>query len=259
MSDAVRLLEQGELTVEGRLVAASNTTLLCRIAGPNGDMRCVYKPAAGERPLWDFPDGTLAAREYAAYLVSEAAGWRLVPPTVLRDGPYGPGMCQLWVDASGEELVDVVPRDSVRDGWFAVLDAVDGDGKPVALVHADDPRLRRLALFDIVINNADRKVGHILADASGTVLGVDHGVSFHAEHKLRTVLWGWAGTELTNAERDMLSHLRAGSDGTLGSRLAELLAAEELDAMRDRISRLIRNGRLPAMEDQRRPIPWPVF
>ena len=259
MTDRARLLVQGELVVEGRLVAASNTTLLCRIAGQAGDARCVYKPAAGERPLWDFPDGTLAAREYAAYLVSEAAGWQLVPPTVLRDGPYGPGMCQLWVDESGEELVDIVPRDSIRDGWLAALDAVDGDGKPVTLVHADDPRLRRLALFDIVINNADRKAGHILVDSRGTVLGVDHGVSFHAEDKLRTVLWGWAGGELTGDERDLLLHLRAETEGTLGSQLADLLAAEELRAVRDRISRLVGHGRLPAMEDRRRPIPWPVF
>jgi uncharacterized repeat protein (TIGR03843 family) len=168
-------------------------------------------------------------------------------------------MCQLWVDESGEELVDIVPRDSVRDGWLAVLDAVDGDGKPVTLVHADDPRLRRLALFDIVINNADRKAGHILADSRGTVLGVDHGVSFHAEDKLRTVLWGWAGSELTEAERDLLLHLRAETETALGSLLTVLLAAEEVRAMRDRISRLVRHGRLPAMQDQPRPIPWPVF
>lgn len=259
MTDRTGLLERGELVVEGRLVAASNTTLLCRIAGPDGNARCVYKPAAGERPLWDFPDGTLAAREYAAYLVSEATGWQLVPPTVLRDGPYGPGMCQLWVDQSGEELVDIVLRDAVRDGWLAVLHAVDGDGKPVTLVHADDPRLRRLALFDIVINNADRKAGHILVDSRGTLVGVDHGVSFHAEDKLRTVLWGWAGTELSDDERDLLLHLLTATEGALGSQLAELLAVEELRAMRERISRLVGYGRLPAIEDRPRPIPWPVF
>jgi uncharacterized repeat protein (TIGR03843 family) len=259
VTDRTGLLERGELVVEGRLVAASNTTLLCRIAGPDGNARCVYKPAAGERPLWDFPDGTLAAREYAAYLVSEAAGWQLVPPTVLRDGPYGPGMCQLWVDESGEEMVDIVPRDAVRDGWLAALHAVDGDGEPVTLVHADDPRLRRLALFDIVINNADRKAGHILVDSRGMLLGVDHGVSFHAEDKLRTVLWGWAGTELGRDERDLLLQLLTETEGALGSQLAELLAAEELRAMRERISRLVGHGRLPAIEDRPRPIPWPVF
>jgi uncharacterized repeat protein (TIGR03843 family) len=127
------------------------------------------------------------------------------------------------------------------------------------LVHADDPRLRRLALFDIVINNADRKAGHILVDSRGMLLGVDHGVSFHAEDKLRTVLWGWAGAELSNDERDLLLHLLTETEGALGSQLAELLAAEELRAMRKRISRLVGHGRLPAIEDRPRPIPWPVF
>jgi uncharacterized repeat protein (TIGR03843 family) len=126
-------------------------------------------------------------------------------------------------------------------------------------VHADDPRLRRLALFDIVINNADRKAGHILVDSRGMLLGVDHGVSFHAEDKLRTVLWGWAGTELGRDERDLLLQLLTETEGALGSQLAELLAAEELRAMRERISRLVGHGRLPAIEDRPRPIPWPVF
>ncbi len=259
VTDLAHLLEHGELVVEGRLTVASNATLLCRVVGPDADARCVYKPVAGERPLWDFPDGTLAAREYAAYLVSEAAGWHIVPPTLLRDGPYGPGMCQLWVDETGEQYVDVMPPDAVRDGWLPVLDAVDGEGKPATLVHADDVRLRRIALFDIVINNADRKAGHILSDGRGSVLGVDHGVSFHAEDKLRTVLWGWAGQELTDVERDLLRRLRAEMDGGLGGALAGLLADEEVRATQDRISRLLRDGRLPAMAYRRRPIPWPVF
>jgi uncharacterized repeat protein (TIGR03843 family) len=259
VNDAARLLEHGELVVESRLIAASNATLLCRIVGPGGEARCVYKPAAGERPLWDFPDGTLAAREYAAYLVSEGAGWHVVPPTLLRDGPFGPGMCQLWVDESGEQFVDIIPPDIVPDGWLAVLDAVDGDGKPVTLVHADDPRLRRLALFDVVINNADRKAGHILATDDGSVLGVDHGVSFHAEDKLRTVLWGWAGHELTDRERDILRHLRVELDGALGAAVGDLLAADEVRATKERISQLLRESRLPAMGYRRRPIPWPVF
>ena len=259
MSDPARLLEHGELVVDGRLVAASNATLLCRVVGPGGEARCVYKPAVGERPLWDFPDGTLAAREYAAFLVSEAVGWNLVPPTLLRDGPYGPGMCQLWVDESGEQFVDIVPPDTVGDGWLAVLDAVDGEGKPVTLVHADDPRLRRLALFDVVINNADRKAGHILADEHGSVQGVDHGVAFHAEDKLRTVLWGWAGHELTDHERDLLRRLRVELDGPLGPVLSDLLATGEVRATKERISRLLQDGRLPTMGDRPRPIPWPVF
>lgn len=259
MTDPAALLERGELVVEGQLVVASNATLLCRAVGADGEVRCVYKPTAGERPLWDFPDGTLAAREVAAYLLSKAAGWAVVPLTMLRDGPFGAGMCQLWVDSTGEDLVDVVTPSAVGDGWLHVLDAVDEAGRPVALVHANDPRLRRIALFDVVINNADRKAGHVLIDAAGTVFGVDHGVSFHVEDKLRTVLWGWAGAELTAAERAVLAELGHTLAGELGDRLADLLTEDEVAATRERVARLQRAGRLPTPAHRRRPIPWPVF
>lgn len=259
MNDPAGLLEHGEIVVDGRLVEASNATLLCRLVGPSGEARCVYKPVAGERPLWDFPDGTLAGREVAAYEVAEAAGWHLVPPTVLRDGPFGPGMCQLWVESTGEELVDVVGPAEVTDGWLPVLEAVDGDGRPAVLVHADDPRLRRMAVFDVVINNADRKGGHVVVASGGSVLGVDHGVSFHVEDKLRTVLWGWRGARLTDGERDVLQGLGAELAGALGDRLKGLLAEDEVAALGDRVARLLAAGRLPAPDGRRRPIPWPPF
>lgn len=259
MSDTAGLLEHGEIVVEGRVVEASNATLLGRVAGPACAVRCVYKPVAGERPLWDFPDGTLAAREVAAYEISEALGWHLVPPTVLRDGPYGPGMCQLWVHGTGDELIDVVRPEEVPDGWIRVLEAVDGDGHPVVLVHADDPRLRRMALFDVVINNADRKGGHVVVDADGAVLGVDHGVSFHVEDKLRTVLWGWHGATLTAAEQDTLRRLLADLAAEVGERLGGMLAEEEVAALRERVVRLLEAGRLPRPDGRRRPIPWPPF
>ena len=163
MGSALQLLRHGEITVEGRLVDASNATLLCEIALDGAEERCVYKPIAGERPLWDFPDGTLAGREVATYLVAEASGWSIVPPTVLRDGPFGPGMCQLWVDADPSvELIDVVAPSKLPDGWLHVLDALGSGGQPVVLGHADDVRLRRMAVLDAVVNNADRKGGHVL-------------------------------------------------------------------------------------------------
>lgn len=258
-------LRDGELAIEGRLVEATNATLLCAIILSEhddgrshiGQMRCVYKPIAGERPLWDFPDGTLGQREVAAFLVSEAAGWHVVPPTVLRDGPLGPGMCQLWVDQDGTALVDVVPPDQVPDGWIRVLDAVDGMRDPVVLTHADDPRLRRMALFDVVVNNADRKGGHVLVDGSGAVLGVDHGVCFHPEPKLRTVLWGWGGRPLTDDERFTLRRLRGALDGELGGRLGDLLSAEEVEATAARVDGLVRVGRLPRPHPAWPQIPWP--
>jgi uncharacterized repeat protein (TIGR03843 family) len=125
-TDTLMSLTDGELSIVGRLVVASNATLLCDLTSTTGELQCVYKPVAGERPLWDFPEGTLAAREVAAYLVSEALGWHIVPPTVLRDGPLGPGMCQLWINDTVDGMVDVVPAGAVPTGWLHVLDAVDG-------------------------------------------------------------------------------------------------------------------------------------
>ncbi|SEE81792.1 SCO1664 family protein [Jiangella alba] len=268
--DLLSLLREGELTVEGRLVVASNLTLLGRVTHGDASVRCVYKPVSGEQPLWDFPDGTLAAREAAAYELSAAAGWHVVPPTVLRpDGPFGAGMCQAWMDQGEAELgagrVDVVPASAPpAGGWLPILEAVDGDGTPVLLVHADDPGLRRLAVFDAVVNNADRKGGHVLAgDRSvapsvAEVVGVDHGVCFNADPKLRTVLWGWAGSALTAAERSELERLRALAGGALGTTLGELLTDEEVAATLARIDALLARGTMPSPEG-RMPVPWPVF
>lgn len=268
MTDPVPdLLRDGELVVEGQLVAATNATLLCRLvpiganqeAGVVHPMRCVYKPTSGEAPLWDFPDGTLAPREVAAFLVSEAAGWHVVPPTILRDGPFGSGMCQLWIDQDGTELVDVVGPDQMPASWVRVFDAVDGAGDPVMLVHADDPRLRRMALFDLVVNNADRKGGHVLVDHSGAVLGVDHGVCFHVEPKLRTVLWGWAGRTLSPDEQDKLDVLRDALGAELGAQLSALLTPDEVRATRRRVTGLLAAGHFPRPGPGRMPIPWPPF
>ena len=267
--DLLGLLREGELTVDGRLVVASNLTLLGRVTHGDTSVRCVYKPVGGEQPLWDFPDGTLAAREAAAYEVSAAAGWHLVPPTVLRaDGPFGAGMCQAWMEQGSAELgagrVDVIPASAPVDAWLPILEAVDGDGSPVLLVHADDPGLRRLAVFDAVVNNADRKGGHVLAadrtlaPSLSEVVGVDHGVCFNVDPKLRTVLWGWAGSALTPAERSELQRLRSLVDGSLGATLGALLDAEEVAATAARIDALLARGTMPSPEG-RMPVPWPVF
>ncbi len=181
-------------------------------------MHCVYKPIAGEAPLWDFPDGTLAGRERAAYLVSAASGWDIVPYTIIRDGPAGQGMLQLWVDQPGDEvgedpesgpdLVDLLPAGHIPPGFLPVLRAYDYAGDEVTLVHADDIRLRRMAVFDVLINNADRKGGHILSAVDGHVYGVDHGVSMHVEDKLRTVLWGWSGKPVDDETLETVARLR---------------------------------------------------
>lgn len=256
--DAAELLARGELTVRGRIRDASNAALFCTVAQDGREATCVYKPVAGERPLWDFPDGTLAAREVAAYEVSEATGWGLVPPTVLRDGPYGEGMCQLWVDVSAEaELLALVDGEEPGPGWKAIGFAEVGEGRTALLVHADDERLRRLAVLDAVINNADRKGGHLLPTADGRLYGIDHGVTFHTEGKLRTLLWGWAGEPLTAEAVEVLQGLRDALDGDLGERLEPLVTAAELDATRARVAALLASGVHPEPGGEWPAIPWP--
>jgi uncharacterized repeat protein (TIGR03843 family) len=269
VTTALELLAAGEITVEGRLVEASNATLVCHIDLDGVNAECVYKPVAGERPLWDFPDGTLAAREVAAYAVSEATGWGIVPPTLLRDGPFGPGMVQLWVDVDPSVgLVDVTSPRRLPAGWLKVLDALGSNGQPVVLCHADDDRLRRMSVLDVVLNNADRKGGHVLPITSladqgagplGLVHGVDHGVSFHTDTKLRTVLWGWAGQPLGLEATDVLERLRADLEGPLGTGLASLLTRAEVRATGRRIDQLLAAGVLPYPSDGWPAIPWPPF
>ncbi|MET9991907.1 SCO1664 family protein [Streptomyces mutabilis] len=254
------LLAQGELTVRGRIRDASNAALYCTVTHEGREAACVYKPVAGERPLWDFPDGTLAQREVAAYEVSEATGWGLVPPTVLRDGPYGEGMVQLWIEAVPEtELLALVDAEEPGPGWKAVALAEVGEGRTALLVHADDERLRRLAVLDAVINNADRKGGHLLPAAGERLYGIDHGVTFHAEDKLRTLLWGWAGEPLTGEALAVLDGLKEAlkDGGALAARLGALITSAELDATRARVDALLASGKHPAPGGEWPAIPWP--
>ena len=232
----LELLRVGELEVEGRLVDASNATLYCTATADGVTLACVYKPIAGERPLWDFPDGTLAYREVAAYEVSAATGWDVVPPTVLRDGPFGPGMCQRWIDV--DERVDLG-----------------------TLARSDHPDLRRMAVFDAVVNNADRKGGHLLPTPGGHVYGVDHGVCFAVEDKLRTLLWRWRGQRLTDEATEVLRRLETdlGARRGTGARLRELLAEYEVTATLARVRRLLATGVHPLPSEDWPAIPWPPF
>lgn len=236
---ALELLRDGELEVLGRLVASTNFAMYCSITrtcpDPEPDLvaTCVYKPVRGERPLDDFPDGTLARREVAAHTLSEATGWRIVPPTVLREGPFGEGMVQLWID-------------------------VDPGVDPWELVQDSDPALRSMAVFDAVVNNADRKVGHILP-TGGHLYGVDHGICFSDEPKLRTVLWNWRGRKLHADEIAVLETLRTGLAGQLGRDLRRLLAPREVRATAARVDELLATGRFPRPDPDRPAIPWPPF
>ncbi|MEU6272139.1 SCO1664 family protein [Streptomyces populi] len=257
------LLARGELKVRGRIREASNAVLYCSVSYEGREAHCVYKPVAGERPLWDFPDGTLAQREVAAYEVSEATGWGLVPTTVLRDGPYGEGMCQVWIepsaDGDGDGLLALVEGEEPAEGWKAIGFAEVGEGGTALLVHADDARLRRLAVLDAVINNADRKGGHLLPAQEGRLYGIDHGVTFNAENKLRTLLWGWAGEPLTGEALEVLASLRdaLAPGAPLATRLAELVTAVEVEATRARVEAMLASGKHPEPSGDWPAIPWP--
>ena len=271
-SDEQQALRHGELTVIGRIRSASNATFLCEAEGDGQRTHCVYKPIAGEAPLWDFPDGTLAGRELGSYLVSVTLGWNIVPYTIIRDGPAGRGMLQLWIEQEQDtslgaatddcgatpDLIDLLPADEVPPGYLPVLRAYDYAGDEVTLAHADDIRLRRMAVFDVLVNNADRKGGHILTGLDGNVYGVDHGVSLHVEDKLRTVLWGWAGKPIDDETLEAVAGLRDQLRGPLADVLRGHITRHEVAALRRRAEALLDNPVMP-MPDRRRPIPWPAF
>lgn len=252
-----------ELTVLHRIPSGSNAVYRCVDAVGE---HWVYKPAAGERPLFDFPDGTLAAREIAAYEVSAALGWDLVPETVSAVGPGGPGMAQRWIDepvAGGRpehDPVDIHPVGAVPDGRVAILRGEGADGAEVVVAHGVADRIRRIALLDLVINNADRKGGHLLADTDGVVWGIDHGLAFHVEPKVRTVLWGWAGDRVPPEDLEGLDrvHRELAPGGGLHGRLSSLLDPQEVSSVADRVTALITDATFP-VPGAGYPLPWPLF
>jgi uncharacterized repeat protein (TIGR03843 family) len=229
------LLNIGEVEVLGLLPYASNYTFLARLTEGDRQTLAVYKPQRGERPLWDFPAGTLAQREVGAWLVSEGTGWSLVPPTVLRtDAPMGPGSLQLFIDHDPERHYLVLMEERLES-------------------------FQTFAALDVIINNADRKAGHVIEDATGRLWAVDHGISFHVDHKLRTVIWQFAGERLgpeVRAGLEAVGARLADPDG-LGGRLAALLSRPEADAALARLEALLVEDRFPAPEGDR-PLFWPL-
>jgi uncharacterized repeat protein (TIGR03843 family) len=232
----LRLLERGDVEVLGQIPYSSNYTFLARVRSGSEEVRAVYKPRRGERPLWDFPPGTLAARERAAYLLSEASGWRIVPPTVLRkDAPMGEGSLQLFIEHDPERHYFVLMEKRLED-------------------------LAPFAAFDVVANNADRKAGHVIEDIDGTLWAVDHGVTFHVEPKLRTVIWAFADEPLGDELRSELESLgsKLAAKRGFGAELARLLSPEEAAATLSRVEAMLVEDRFPAPGADR-PLPWPLI
>jgi hypothetical protein len=247
----LKRLRTGQIEVIGRLIGSSNNAMVVRVwpagtapealgrAFADGDLLAVWKPTIGERPLFDFPIRTLTRREVAAHLVSEALGWGIVPPTLLRDGPFGEGMLQVWIEA--DPAADVVE-----------------------MINGDDPRLRRVALLDAILNNTDRKAGHLLPIPGGHLHAVDHGVTFSVDPKLRTVLWAWEAEPFDEEEAAGLVRVRgalgtAAAPGPLAAALAELLFVDEIEATRARIDALLAAGRFPSPNPEWPAIPWPPY
>lgn len=233
--DLLQILRQGRLELTGQFVWGSNDTFLARVITADGEIQAVYKPSQGEQWLWDFPEGSLAARETAAYLTSRALGWDLVPPTVLRqDGPVGPGSVQLYVEA-------------------------DSDRHYFTFTPEEKQRLRPAAVFDLLINNADRKGGHVLLAHDGHLWLIDHGVCFHQEDKLRTVIWDFVGETIPPA---LLEDLHAFEErlrgGDLRREMAGLLSGPEVVALARRAARLLADRRFPPPA-RGRPYPWPMI
>jgi uncharacterized repeat protein (TIGR03843 family) len=233
MNEIIEHLTNGDLEVTGRLVDASNATLYANCTFNGSTIPVIYKPVAGERPLWDFQDGNLAQRELAAYLVSELGGFEVVPPTVLRDGPFGTGMVQQWIDINEEIDLAMFYRE-------------------------DNSQLRKMALFDAVVNNTDRKIGHLLPISKDLVHGCDHGVTFHEDDKLRTVLWQWADKPLTDEETGRLEHLEV-AIASDAEQILNLISQNEYASLLARINRLLSERKFPSPSDEWPAVPWPPF
>ncbi|MCA0435478.1 MAG: SCO1664 family protein [Austwickia sp.] len=301
-------LAAGAIDPVGQLTDASNGVFLVAVDGVRADGGrgyAVLKPVRYERPLWDFPDGTLAGREVAACLVDRAGGWGLVPATVLRTDP--PAALQRWVgalppgipddpdapedsagpapasardrrrdgaaqrrrpggaaelhDPEDAHVVTLVAADRPTPGWLPVLPAQLADGTDVVVAHADLPRLASLAVLDAALNNTDRKGSHVLKDSTGALWGIDHGVSLHAEDKLRTILWGWQGDPLPAVDVERLrrleAYLRADGADSLAAALALHITTAEIAALRRRVERLLSAGVFPAPSGDWHSIPWP--
>lgn len=259
--DVDTTIAEGEIAVLGRHPSASNIVLVAELRAADLEPVTVsYKPIAGERPLWDFPDGSLAAREVAAARIDRLGGFDLVPETVLREGPAGPGSVQRWVGDVATPAVTpiaVTPPEEVPAGHLVVLAGEDEGGAPLLLSHPDDPRLRSMSVLDAVLNNSDRKGGHVLAHGD-RLWGIDHGVSLHADPKLRTVLWGWAGDPLTSEDTDRLARLAAAVEESAVEReLLTLITGAEVEALRERVADLLARGTHPEPSDEWPSIPWP--
>ncbi len=235
-AETLKLLEEGALETEGLISWGSNYTFLARVCYQTRELNAIYKPRKGERPLWDFAPGTLCLRERAAFLVSEGLGWGLVPATVLRDGPHGWGSVQRFVEHDPDEHYFTIQEEETYAG-----------------------QLQQIVLFDLLVNNADRKGGHVLVGDGGQLWSIDHGICFHSDYKLRSVIWEFAGEPIPKRLRQDLERFEerlASEDEEVADQLRTLLNNQEMEALRERVARLLKQERFPHPGPGRH-YPWP--
>lgn len=235
-AETLKLLEEGALETEGLISWGSNYTFLARVCHRRRELNAIYKPRKGERPLWDFTPGTLCLRERAAFLVSEGLGWELVPPTVLRDGPHGWGSVQRFIEHDPDEH------------YFTI----QGEEQYAS-------QLQRIVLFDLLVNNADRKGGHVLVDGDGRLWSIDHGICFHSDYKLRSVIWEFAGEPIPEQfvhDLERFEECLADEEDGLAEQVDNLLNEREKEALRQRLARLLKQERFPQPGPGRH-YPWP--
>jgi uncharacterized repeat protein (TIGR03843 family) len=242
-----------------KISTASNLALLLQSESESNPIKAIFKPILGVQPLWDFPNNDLIEREFATFILSEQANLDLVPPTAIRKiENFGTGMIQLWIEDAKVEIVKLFDSNSISEEYLPVLEGRDQADKPVTLAVKDSAWVDQLTIFDAVINNSDRKASHIITTSSGKSWAIDHGVSWHTENKLRSVLWGKAGQELTSEARSTLQHLEE-SLIEKNDVLSEFLTQQEIDAAFSRLAILKESGAFPVPNENWPAIPWPVF
>lgn len=250
-AELIALLETQELKIVGQLIDSSNGAFVCDL----GDIQVVYKPEAEETELWDFPESTLSRREVAASEIDHLLGWNLIPPTVwTEEGEFGPGSVQVFIPDADVKDVEIVPEAEFPSDLLPIVKGEMG-GTSVVVGHRADDELFRASVLDAILNNADRKGGHLLRDSDGKLWLIDHGVVLHNEQKLRTVLWGWAGVSVPANIREDLQKLL---ESVLTAVPVEYFSKDERDAIITRIEDLLEDG-LPYPSQDWPAIPWPIY
>lgn len=253
------LLSTGEIEIEGLIPDSTNGALKLLITKGDEQIAAIAKPDVSIRPLWDFPNMDLNKREYATFLFDRKLELGFVPETVIRDiAGFGNALVQHWIRETENDLIIVQSPDNIPKSYLRVLQGYDELNKLITLAHKDDQDLRKLCLIDLIINNADRKGNHLITDGNNKMWAIDHGVSWHEEPKIRTVLWGWINQEFNDSDFDLLSLAKSILEDWLANDF-QYLEKSEIECALERLDELVKNKRFPAPGSEWPAVPWPIF